>query len=153
MLPPSMPRRPMEVFEWLHSYNTQAGALGRPHVSQFVVVDDRNLLNEEGGEQLKGNFVRTDPRIGLTELNVQAMLAVLTATSTAAIPGLPADPAELRTDSIKLGEFGEVRFNMDTGHAPLAGSDSLRLRLFSSVFIRRVFFAGAFDEMRSKALG
>ena len=143
MLPPSMPRRPMEVFEWLHSYNTQAGALGRPHVSQFVVVDDRNLLNEEGGEQLKGNFVRTDPRIGLTELNVQAMLAVLTATSTAAIPGLPADPAELRTDSIKLGEFGEVRFNMDTGHAPLAGSDSLRLRLFSCNMAFKDAWSGA----------
>ena len=137
----------------MHNYNNQAEALGRPHVTQFVVVDDRNLLSEEGGELLIGRFVRTDAHIGLTGEHVQQMAAVLTNTSTTtsspSIPGLPVDPSEHRTSLVKHGEFGEVRLNMQSDPLPptngstQVGPEAGSFRFFSCSLAFKDAWSGA----------
>ena len=58
------PVRPLEILSWLKAYNEGAGTEERPRVTQFVAVDDRPLLQEHGGEGLRGNAhaARPPPR-------------------------------------------------------------------------------------------
>ncbi|KAL3932397.1 MAG: hypothetical protein SGPRY_000720 [Prymnesium sp.] len=48
------PVRPLEILSWLKTYNENLVAADRPIVTEFVAVDDRLLLQEQGGEGLRG---------------------------------------------------------------------------------------------------
>ena len=48
------PVRPLEILTWLKGYNEGGGTEERPHVTHFVAVDDRPLLQEHGGDGLRG---------------------------------------------------------------------------------------------------
>ena len=71
--PPLKPIRPQEITGWLD------GFLGKPNhaVSQWVAVDDRELIGEIGGERLKGHFVNTSFASGLSDRVAERMVAVL----------------------------------------------------------------------------
>ena len=111
-----------EICEWLHNYNNQAEALGRPHVTQFVVVDDRNLLSEEGGELLIGRFVRTDAHIGPRESTCSRWPLCSPIHfhhhEQPLHPWAARRSSEHRTSLVKHGEFGEVRLNMQSDPLP-----------------------------------
>jgi hypothetical protein len=66
--------RPLEIADWLRSYNTAAAKHHRPPIGWFVAVDDRQLLQENGGAALEGHFVWTDPRVGLTDSDADGMI-------------------------------------------------------------------------------
>eukprot|EP00617_Octactis_speculum_P026073 CAMPEP_0185747748 /NCGR_PEP_ID=MMETSP1174-20130828/6387_1 /TAXON_ID=35687 /ORGANISM="Dictyocha speculum, Strain CCMP1381" /LENGTH=184 /DNA_ID=CAMNT_0028423073 /DNA_START=94 /DNA_END=648 /DNA_ORIENTATION=+ len=51
--------RPQEITQWLNQWN------GLP-IHDWVAMDDRDLLTEEGGDALQGRFVHTLFRSGLT---------------------------------------------------------------------------------------
>ena len=55
------PIRPQEITEWMSANGQKFG------VDRWVAIDDRDLLNEMGGEGLKGHMVRTHPNTGLTK--------------------------------------------------------------------------------------
>ena len=69
--------RPLEIADWVRSYNAAAERTGRPPIGFFVAVDDRRLTEENGGSALKQHFVWTDPREGLTQAKADAMVEVL----------------------------------------------------------------------------
>mmetsp|Transcript_103527 Transcript_103527/g.333833 ORF Transcript_103527/g.333833 Transcript_103527/m.333833 type:complete len:237 (-) Transcript_103527:139-849(-) len=84
--PPSKPfplwRRPMEILEWLQKHNAQvergegrAAELGK--VEEWVAIDDRPLLSEEGGQGLQGHFVQTNICTGLTAQRAQVAKSIL----------------------------------------------------------------------------
>lgn len=84
--------RPQEITSWLHAYHETAGTAERPYVESYVAIDDRPLLAEQGGEQLRGHFVHTRVSVGITDRAAQRMLELLTEPEPGAvpIPGLPA---------------------------------------------------------------
>ena len=84
--------RPQEITSWLHAYHETAGTPERPYVESYVAIDDRPLLAEQGGEQLRGHFVHTRVSVGITDRAAQRMLELLTEPEPGAapIPGLPA---------------------------------------------------------------
>lgn len=87
--------RPLEIADWLRSYNAAAAQHQRPPIGWFVAVDDRHLLQENGGTALDGHFVWTDPRIGLTDADAQGMIERLSVPISAAelrpLPGASDD--------------------------------------------------------------
>ena len=137
-LAPHKPRRPLEICEWILAYNSHALELGRPLVSQYVVVDDRRLLQEEGGQYLAGRFVRTEPHIGLTDADAERMATILLAAPKEDSPPIPgrSTTAELAKEeagpTVAFGEFGEIRLELTlprehVAMAPLTSqSDSLK---------------------------
>ena len=60
------------------AYHETAGSAERPYVSSYVSIDDRALLQEQGGELLRGHFVRTRVSVGITERAAQRMIELLT---------------------------------------------------------------------------
>ena len=114
---PSKPERPCEIIEWLHAFNEAASELGRPHVTEFVVIDDRDLLSEVAGEQLVGRFIRTPTSTGLSHAHVNQIVELFRVAAEAvegggdlpAIPGLPAGAADRSAVAVPRGDFGEVR--------------------------------------------
>jgi hypothetical protein len=70
--PPLKPVRPQEITGWLDAYVEKKNP-----VSQWVAVDDRELISELGGERLKGHFVNTSFASGLTDRAAERMIAVL----------------------------------------------------------------------------
>ena len=83
--------RPQEITSWLQAYHETAGTPERPYVSSFAAIDDRPLLSEQGGDGLRGHFVRTRVSVGITERAAQRMVQLLTEPEPGAapIPGLP----------------------------------------------------------------
>jgi len=71
--PPMQPIRPKEIWGWLEAYQNDKGKV----VSQWVAIDDRELLMEQGGENLRGHFVQTNFATGLTERSAERVVAVL----------------------------------------------------------------------------
>ena len=71
---PLRPIRPQEIAGWLDAYT---GGERPRKVSQWVAVDDRELLSEFGGDRLKGHFVNTSFASGLTDKAAERMVAVL----------------------------------------------------------------------------
>ena len=53
MRPPWQPVRPVEITDWLQSYNEQAKLGAGEPITSFVAVDDRSLLQEFGYEEEK----------------------------------------------------------------------------------------------------
>ena len=67
--------RPQEITSWLHAYHETAGTAERPYVESYVAIDDRPLLAEQGGEQLRGHFVHTRVSVGITDRAAQRTAA------------------------------------------------------------------------------
>ena len=67
--------RPQEITSWLHAYHETAGTAERPYVESYVAIDDRPLLAEQGGDQLRGHFVHTRVSVGITDRAAQRMAA------------------------------------------------------------------------------
>jgi len=64
-----LPLRPREILQWIRdSTSICPWQKNRelPHILQFVVIDDRNLVKELYGHSLHGQFVQTNSQIGLT---------------------------------------------------------------------------------------
>ena len=64
--------RPAEILEWLRNHVDK-------HNGRFVVLDDRDLNREVCGSHLREarRFVRTDPKRGFSEADLDAAIAVL----------------------------------------------------------------------------
>ena len=80
MRPMFQPIRPQEITEWMHANGEKFG------VSSWVAIDDRDLLNEQGGAELQGHMIRTHPNTGLTKRLGDAAIEILTG---GAPPGSP----------------------------------------------------------------
>ena len=48
----AQPIRPKEIWGWLEAYQNDKGKV----VSEWVAIDDRELLMEQGGEKLTRNY-------------------------------------------------------------------------------------------------
>ena len=119
---PWEPERPLEIVEWLTAYNEHARELQRPAVTNFVAVDDRNLLSERGGAQLRGHFVRTDVNIGLTATSVERIVEIFGAgvgeprEGVAPVPSLAEALAGETAEhsDVPRGSFGEIRLDLSS---------------------------------------
>jgi len=64
-----LPMRPREILQWIRD-NTAICPwrknLHAPNITQFVVLDDRSIVNEHYGHTFRGRFVKTNGSIGLT---------------------------------------------------------------------------------------
>ena len=89
---PWEPKRPLEIAQWLETYNTSCRELGMPQVTAFVTVDDRDLVNEQGGAALCGRAVHTSRLAGLQESDADEIVALLTAQRAGRGGGLPPVP-------------------------------------------------------------
>lgn len=58
--------RPAEILKWLSTYSSMAAKEGFEPVTHFIAIDDRELTQELGGRHLRGHFVLTKLRQGLT---------------------------------------------------------------------------------------
>ena len=64
--------RPQEIADWIRDQTKTT----RP-VTHYVVIDDRSLLRERGGEYMQGHFVQTRLIRGLTAEKADEALAIL----------------------------------------------------------------------------
>ena len=62
--------RPLEVLDWLDN---------SANITGWVVIDDFNLLEEQMGDALKDNFVRTNEKHGLQESDATQAIEKLNA--------------------------------------------------------------------------
>lgn len=53
--PDALLMRPVEILSWMQAWNLGSD---RPKIKQFVVVDDRPLTSEVGGDKLEGRLLR-----------------------------------------------------------------------------------------------
>jgi len=63
------PVRPLEITAWL--------ARSTHSITDWVAIDDRDLLHENGGAALQGHFVRTHPASGLTSALADKAIKIL----------------------------------------------------------------------------
>lgn len=89
---PWEPKRPLEIAQWLETYNSGCRELGMPQVTAFVTVDDRDLVNEQGGAALCGRTVHTSRLAGLMPADADEIVALLTAQRAGHGGGLPPVP-------------------------------------------------------------
>ena len=68
------PLRPLEITDWLRNDAKQRGGRRAP---RWVVIDDRHLLEEVGGDELEGRFVQVDPTVGLDAATVDRAVGIL----------------------------------------------------------------------------
>ena len=85
--------RPQEITSWLHAYHETAGTAERPYVESYVAIDDRPLLAEQGGEQLRGHFVHTRVSVGITDRAAQRMAVCRRPPPPQECPPLPSEEA------------------------------------------------------------
>lgn len=121
---PWEPERPIEIYEWLTAYNAHAHELQRPAVTNFVAIDDRDLLSERGGAQLRGHFVRTDVNIGMTATSVERVVELLGAADAredvAPVPSLAEAlmaAGTVKEIDVPRGTFGEIRLDLVSSHS------------------------------------
>ena len=69
LLDENLPLRPREISLWLRRYSEG--------VRNWVVLDDRDLLAESGGDKLQGHFVHTHPLLGLTPAAADQAIEIL----------------------------------------------------------------------------
>jgi HAD domain in Swiss Army Knife RNA repair proteins len=81
MKPMFSPIRPTEINEWMRENRDKVG------VDQWVAIDDRDLVNEQGGRELVGHFVHTHPASGLTKRLADMAVEILSGGSPMATPG------------------------------------------------------------------
>lgn len=87
---PLQARRPEEITDWIRVHNAKVERHENAHgksdqglqsvlgkVENFVAIDDRPLLTEVGGAYLRGHFVHTSTRIGLTAPKAQQAKDIL----------------------------------------------------------------------------
>jgi hypothetical protein len=67
----------------------------KPPIGTWVSIDDRPLLQENGGDELRGHFVRTKLAVGITDRIADRMVAVLNGDASQADGG--AGPVRART--------------------------------------------------------
>ncbi|KAL3933516.1 MAG: hypothetical protein SGPRY_000245 [Prymnesium sp.] len=100
------PVRPMEILSWLSAN----GPSVEGGVTAWIAIDDRNLLLESGGQDLKGHFVHTHISTGLTVTKADQAIKLLNAEETpvsspepgrASTSSLIADSSDLPTDFAK----------------------------------------------------
>jgi len=65
------PCRPQEIVEWLRQYREGGSTIA------WVAVDDRDLLTELGGAELRGHFVQTNFCTGLTHSLADECIGIL----------------------------------------------------------------------------
>ena len=75
MKPMFSPIRPTEINEWMRENRDKVG------VDQWVAIDDRDLVNEQGGRELVGHFVHTHPASGLTKRLADMAVEILSGGS------------------------------------------------------------------------
>lgn len=87
---------------------------GRPLclAAEWVAIDDRDLLHEQGGAQLQGRFVRTNMASGLTPALADRAIKIL---SRPAPPSSPVPPAGMPSAGGRPA-LGAVRVRWDTSH-------------------------------------
>lgn len=90
--------RPEEIVAWMKGYAGAPNAADKPPIGAWVAVDDRPLLQEQGGDELRGHFVRTKLAVGLTERLAQRMIEVLNGDEAAADPS----PAPVRAHALLI---------------------------------------------------
>jgi len=64
-----LPLRPREILQWIRDSTSICPWQNNrelPRVSQFVIIDDRNLVKELYGHSLQSHFVQTNGQVGLT---------------------------------------------------------------------------------------
>ena len=83
MKPMFSPIRPTEINEWMRENRDKVG------VDQWVAIDDRDLVNEQGGRELVGHFVHTHPASGLTKRLADMAVEILSGASPMATPVSP----------------------------------------------------------------
>ena len=88
MRPMFQPIRPQEITEWLHANRDKFG------ITQWVAIDDRDLLNEHGGTELQGHMVRTHPNTGLTKRLGDVAIEILGGQASLASPPPPTNADE-----------------------------------------------------------
>ena len=88
---PLKPIRPQEISGWLDAF-VEKGRV----VSEWVAVDDRELLGEMGGDRLKGHFVNTSFASGLTDRAAERMVAVLNGEHEQGMGAFTPAPGALR---------------------------------------------------------
>ena len=95
-LPAPSPPRQLKR-KWVDAYARR----GKEPIDNFVAIDDRALLQEWGGARLRGHFVQTSVRVGLTSRHVERAIAVLTdpprqsgPREAARAAGKPSGPAQ-----------------------------------------------------------
>jgi hypothetical protein len=81
MKPMFSPIRPTEINEWMRENRDKVG------VDQWVAIDDRDLVNEQGGRELVGHFVHTHPASGLTKRLADMAVEILSGGSPMTTPG------------------------------------------------------------------
>ena len=88
-------QRPLEIVMWLEAYHGNLAQappnLGTGPVVGFVAIDDRDLLSEESGSSLRGRFVHTDKRVGVTDDDVPKIVDAMMQDGTST-PDMPAVP-------------------------------------------------------------
>lgn len=70
--------RPAEIVAWIRGFNAKkASQQHSARVTHFVAIDDRSLLEETGGEHLRGHFCQTQPRVGMNPERVRVAIECL----------------------------------------------------------------------------
>ena len=83
--------RPKEITAWIANFDRTREPANQ--LRYYVAVDDRMLLEEPGGNRLKGHFVRTMPRRGLTQEKATMMIRILMENEVMPLPPGPAGAA------------------------------------------------------------
>ncbi|KAL1519995.1 hypothetical protein AB1Y20_023477 [Prymnesium parvum] len=90
--------RPLEIASWIKAWNLNDV---RPKMEQYVAIDDRLLTSEEGGSELEGHFVHTNPSLGITEHEVRKMIEIFLPSA----PSSPGSPVSLITRELDLSPW------------------------------------------------
>jgi len=60
-LSPRVAQRPTEILLWKQDFCSS----GQRQIDAWIAIDDRNLAEEQDGQELQGHVVRTRPKVGL----------------------------------------------------------------------------------------
>lgn len=86
MKPMFSPVRPVEITEWM------AANAAKFEVGAWVAIDDRDLVNEQGGRELVGHFVHTHPASGLTKRLAEVAVGLLGGDMSQSLQGALLSP-------------------------------------------------------------
>lgn len=72
---PYLAQRPTEIMTWKREW--RKGRSGEEPLTNWVAIDDRELVQERHGQHLRGHFVQTHPLRGLTEDSADECIRIL----------------------------------------------------------------------------